>query len=590
MQFAIQQDRYRPINTAVPVQLLEGSAFFMKTSPSFGSRGKAGYLLFFLLFLATGPAGAVDITLQWDANVEPDLMGYQVYYKTDSSGPPYTGSGAQQGSSPIRVLANAVCSGATCQFTVNELDEAETYYFAVTAFDASENESDYSNEVFYQPTHEDATIVSMTMTGPVALKESATFGYIAFVRLSDGTDRLVTDLATWSENSPYATFTGGGVLTTAAVPTDQTLTVSATYGVNEADPITVAMDVNIIGHAETTDSDSDGMPDWWENAHGLNPSQDDSGEDLDEDGLANMAEYESETSPGSADTDKDGFPDGSEVYYGFDPTDPDSKPVAPPLEIGEVNIDDKWKRIEFVELFMDPIVVVRSLSHFGDHPAIVRMRNVDRSGFEIRVQEWESLSGTHTTETAGYVVMERGRYTLADGTSVEASRFETGEGTKFGGYTFNGPFEKIPVVLATVCSFNEEDTVTGRLRNITTQGFEFKMQEQELSDKNHAKEMISYIAWEPSWGTIDGLGFEVHRTEDMVTHEPYTIWFNHTFMEIPVFVAAMQTTDGLNPADLRWQDNTADHIEVWVEEEHTFDGESRHTTEVVGYMAFCPLP
>ena len=32
------------------------------------------------------------------------------------------------------------------------------------------------------------------------------------------------------------------------------------------------------------------------------------------------------------------------------------------------------------------------------------MRHVDATGFEIRVQEWDDLDGTHTTETVGYLV------------------------------------------------------------------------------------------------------------------------------------------------------------------------------------------
>jgi hypothetical protein len=562
----------------------------MKTSPDLGFLGKAGYFLLLLFLLAVDPAGAVDITLQWDTNVEPDLQGYKVYYKTGSSGPPYTGSDAQQGSSPIRVTASAVCSGTVCRFTLSHLNEAQTYYFTVTAFDVGQNESDYSEEVSYQPAQEGPTLVSLSITGPAAVNELTTSGYIATARLSDGTDLLVTDLATWSEDSPYATFTDRGVMTTGAVPADQTLTLTATYGLDGADPMTATMELNIIDHTETTDSDSDGMPDWWENAHGLNPWRDDAGADLDEDGLANLTEYEGETSPGSADTDNDGFQDGLESYYGFDPTDPDSRPVAPPLEIGEVTIDDQWKHVEFRQLFMDPIVVARSLSYCGKQAAVVRIRNVDSVGFEIRVQEWEYLNGRHTMETAGYVVMERGRYTLADGTGVEASGFETGEASGFGAHTFSGPFDKIPVVLATVCSFNEDDTVTSRLRHITTQGFEFKMQEQELSDKSHAEEMISYIAWEPSWGTMDGLSFEVHTTENTVRHVPYTIWFSHTFAKPPVFVAGTQTTDGPNPVDIRWENRSADRIDVLLQEEQSVDDETRHTTELVGYMAFCPLP
>ena len=42
---------------------------------------------------------AEDVTLIWNANTEPDLAGYKVYYKTGSSGVPYNGTGATEGSS-----------------------------------------------------------------------------------------------------------------------------------------------------------------------------------------------------------------------------------------------------------------------------------------------------------------------------------------------------------------------------------------------------------------------------------------------------------------------------------------------------------
>ena len=67
------------------------------------------------------------------------------------------------------------------------------------------------------------------------------------------------------------------------------------------------------------DSDSDGMPDWWEAAHNLNPYENDAGLDPDNDGLTNLEEYQNGTDPYNADTDGDGMPDGWEVAHGLNP-------------------------------------------------------------------------------------------------------------------------------------------------------------------------------------------------------------------------------------------------------------------------------
>jgi len=67
------------------------------------------------------------------------------------------------------------------------------------------------------------------------------------------------------------------------------------------------------------DSDNDGMPDWWEIAHGLDPFSNDANLDLDGDGLSNLQEYQLGTDPSNTDTDGDGLSDGWEAAHATDP-------------------------------------------------------------------------------------------------------------------------------------------------------------------------------------------------------------------------------------------------------------------------------
>ncbi len=90
------------------------------------------YSLVISLFALLGcsPALAADITLLWDANSETNLAGYKVYYGTAS-----------------RTYSAPVVLGKQTTYTLTGLAPG-TYYFAVTAYDTSGSESDFSNEVF----------------------------------------------------------------------------------------------------------------------------------------------------------------------------------------------------------------------------------------------------------------------------------------------------------------------------------------------------------------------------------------------------------------------------------------------------------
>lgn len=91
-----------------------------------------------------------DVTLQWDADADPNVMGYRVYYDTDS-GDPYEGYGAREGSSPIGInhaYDDQNPDPNIVEFTIHDLSDG-MYYFTVTALNYSSNpplESGYSNE------------------------------------------------------------------------------------------------------------------------------------------------------------------------------------------------------------------------------------------------------------------------------------------------------------------------------------------------------------------------------------------------------------------------------------------------------------
>ena len=343
------------------------------------------------------------------------------------------------------------------------------------------------------------------------------------------------------------------------------------------------------------DSDGDGISDDDERGiYGTDPSSADTdgdgisdgdeadfwgyrwGVDDDGDGLVNLLD---------SDSDGDGFSDGEEMYYGFDPCDATSRPSFPVMEIGETSVDHTWTQVAFNKVFFNAVVIAGPLSCNDEDPAVVRIRDVNSLGFEIRVQEWDYLDGLHSEETVNYIVMEAGSYAL-DQTLIEAGRFDTSNTDTFGAIAFDQVFNETPVVITAITTCNGSQTVTGRLQSIGTTSFEFCMQEQEVNTQKHGTEEVSFIAWEPSCGTAGGFVFEVDKTRNVVTHHSKTIAFTEPFMDIPVLVAHMQTTHGGGTATVRRDNKDFYGVDLKIEEEQSKHLETRHTTEVVGYMVF----
>src|SRR6185503_1927067 len=84
---------------------------------------------------ATPPSNPAtgSLTLTWAANREPDLAGYKIYVGTASGTYNFPGS--------------AFVIGLGTSYTVSNLPNGQTYFFAISAYDTAGNESPLSAEV-----------------------------------------------------------------------------------------------------------------------------------------------------------------------------------------------------------------------------------------------------------------------------------------------------------------------------------------------------------------------------------------------------------------------------------------------------------
>ena len=239
------------------------------------------------------------VALSWSASPDADVIGYKLHYGYAEK-PPYLGSDAQEGISPIYVAGKTT-------FSISGLTPGTRYYFALTAVDASGNES--------------------------VLSQVASANFISAID-SDG-DGLLDDweIAHFSSlttvNASDSDYDSDGLSNIAEYEAGA----SPVRPDTDADRVIDGKDPN---PNSKTDSDGDFMSDDWEAVHNLSKAEGDE----DGDGATNLAEYIWHTNPNAPDTDGDGATDFEEIQAKTDPNDPRSLPVsAIPVQVFEDTFD-----------------------------------------------------------------------------------------------------------------------------------------------------------------------------------------------------------------------------------------------------------
>jgi hypothetical protein len=102
---------------------------FLRAS-CFRSLFVGGFFLLLCAFFTQSVAHAGEVNLAWDPNTEPDVAGYRVYYGLES-----------------RNYDHVMDVGDSTSCLVTGLEQGRTYYFAATAVNTANIESDFSNEV-----------------------------------------------------------------------------------------------------------------------------------------------------------------------------------------------------------------------------------------------------------------------------------------------------------------------------------------------------------------------------------------------------------------------------------------------------------
>ncbi|MEM9719190.1 MAG: PQQ-dependent sugar dehydrogenase, partial [Bacteroidota bacterium] len=260
----------------------------------------------------------------------------------------------------------------------------------------------------------------------------------------------------------------------------------------------------------------------------------------------------------------------------------------PSTAFGEVGlasgVDHTWKTITLQRNYSDPVVIAGAPSYFGTNQATVRVQEVSRTSFQVRIDEWECLDGAHGGEDVPYLVVESGVHTLPNGKKLMAGNADAVSNSWFV-QSFPEAFRLEPIVFGQIITENEPEAANIRIDHNNTNINQLRLRILEAGTTAHADERVSWLAVEPGVHQSDKL-FEGGNTGRGVDENWVDLNFLQSYSPTPIFIGEMGSNYGGDAAAIRYRNLSGNGVQVFVEEETCSDTEIGHTTEEIHYLVF----
>ena len=352
------------------------------------------------------------------------------------------------------------------------------------------------------------------------------------------------------------------------------------------------------------DNDNDGVVDT-EDAFPLDSTE---SIDTDGDGIGNNADTDDDND--SVVDSNDAFPldatehkdtDGDTVgdHKDFFPNDSSQTTLAAVvIETGRLFIDGTIDQsvVEMVTLkntFIDPVVIT-FVSTFNDAQAVdARIANVTPTSFEVFLQQPDGAYH-NAAEQVHYMVVERGRWTLANGLVLEAGSVNTANAHVTGSVSqgaasvsFNTPFTNDVVLVNSLNTNNNKAFMSSRADSLTVTGFNIE-QEAVRSGSVAVAETIAWVAFEKANGAVGIYDYFMDvgsdGTNDGIDDSPHIITFTG-FTETPTVLSDGISLNGWDGFWARSTNLTSSSMGLYAEEDR-LNGEQAHADESFATIAF----
>lgn len=174
-------------------------------------------------------------------------------------------------------------------------------------------------------------------------------------------------------------------------------------------------------------------------------------------------------------------------------------PDGSSIEAGSFTGRNIFRTIPFSGTFAHTPIVLTTIASVNDSTTISgRLRNINIAGFDYTFREQEANIQDHANEIVNYIAWEPGNGTIGS-MQYSASIGNTKATHEWKSTIFQSPFTQAPFLISDMQTTNGADPCALRVRNLTTNTFQVKVEEEQSKDTEveHLGETIGYLALGP---------------------------------------------------------------------------------------------